>query len=221
LIDLQKVQDAKHIVLRCDKDTFSHANAIYSYLLSLHKKVSLTTEDKIEKRFSFLPWFDKARMTTPSSADYQIDVDADLLEIVDFFKSHNIKLNRKMATSLYSALILEFDNFQSSRCDGITFALASELIAAGAEHQLCREMLTRREPLSRYRLRANLYANMQLQENAKCATLFISEEILDATGAELEDVYLVMDETLKLVNIESVELFCNDKNKIIKLIKDI
>ncbi|WP_457747831.1 DHH family phosphoesterase [Sulfurimonas sp.] len=220
MIDLQKIQDAKHIVIKCDKDSFANANALYSFVLFLHKKVSLVSEQEIQKCFSFLPWFEKLRSATPGSADYTLIAPSDVVVLVEFFTSNSIKINKKMATALYSALLLEYDNFTSKSCNGITFALASKLIELGAEHKLCMREIYQSEPLRLFRLRAILFAAMQLKDNARCATLFISQEILDSCGAQMQDVYLIMKETLKLVNVESVELLDNN-NEIIKLIKDV
>jgi len=220
LIDLQKVQDAKHIVLKCQSSSFAHADALYSFLLSLEKRVSLVTQSEIDRRLSFLPWFKKVRTNLPSSAEYIVEVEADVVGVREFFKRVNFKLNKKIATSLYSALLIEFENFQSSRCDGITFALAAELIESGAEYRVADTMINKREPLALFRLRGQLFLTMRVHNSAKSASLFISDEILEATGASLEDAYLVMKETLKLVHLQSVELR-DSENKIIKLIKDV
>ncbi len=81
----QKLKVAKHIVLilhvNPDVDSFGSASAFYSYVLRLHKKVTLfcATADP-DRRLSGLPWFDTMRHQFPSSADLAICFDCGTVE---------------------------------------------------------------------------------------------------------------------------------------------
>lgn len=77
---LQKIDLANHIVVIAHKDPdidcLGSASAMYTYLLQKHKKVSFfCATSNINKRFSFLPWFEKIRSSFPSSADLAIAFD--------------------------------------------------------------------------------------------------------------------------------------------------
>ncbi len=77
---LQRINQAKHIIVVAhvnpDADSIGSASAMYTYLLTLHKKVSFfCATDAVNQRFSFLPWFDKIRNSFPSSADLLISLD--------------------------------------------------------------------------------------------------------------------------------------------------
>ncbi|MEJ2372627.1 MAG: phosphoesterase, partial [Sulfurimonas sp.] len=85
MVELNQINESKHIVLIADNETFSLANALYSYVLSLHKKVSLVMNENIDKKFAFLPWFDKVRKEIPSSSDLEIKVTLDTLDLFEAF----------------------------------------------------------------------------------------------------------------------------------------
>ncbi len=84
---VKRINSAKHIVvmahLNPDADSLGSASAVYTYLLTLHKKVSFYCASKsIDKKLSFLPWFNKIRDTFPLSVDLAISLDcADISRI--------------------------------------------------------------------------------------------------------------------------------------------
>ena len=77
---IQRIDSAKHIVVMAhinpDADSLGSASAMYTYLLTLHKKVSFFCVSKnINPKLSFLPWTDKLRNSFPVSADLAIALD--------------------------------------------------------------------------------------------------------------------------------------------------
>ena len=222
LIPLQKIQNASHILMRVNSDSFANASVIYSYILTLHKKVSMSYEKDIDNKLSFLPWFSKLRGVSPSSADLVLDISSDSKELFLFLKEHKIKINQKMATALYAGLLKQFASFTSTQCDGTIFAMASELISLKAEYKICLDYLQKRVSLSSLRLKAILLKNLLLKDDARKAYLHICDEDMKVSGGTLEDAYLIMREVLNLVNVSEVLLVKTDENnKIIKNLKEI
>ncbi len=81
----QKLEAAKHIVLilhvNPDADSFGSASAFYSYVLRLHKKVTLfCATPQPDRRLSSLPWFDTMRHQFPSSSDLALCFDCGTVE---------------------------------------------------------------------------------------------------------------------------------------------
>ena len=77
---LNRIKEAKHITVIAhvnpDADSLGSASAMYTYLLTIHKKVSFFCATKdINNKLSFLPWFDKIRDSFPSSSDLAIALD--------------------------------------------------------------------------------------------------------------------------------------------------
>ena len=77
---IKRIDSAKHIVVMAhvnpDADSLGSASAMYTYLLTLHKKVSFFCVSKnINPKLSFLPWFEKVRTSFPASCDLAIALD--------------------------------------------------------------------------------------------------------------------------------------------------
>jgi len=220
-MNIEKITTAKHICIKTDNLSFPNASAFYTYCLTLHKKVSIISIDKIDNKFFYLPWFDKVREVVPSSADMSIDIKSNTSDLFDFFKMNQIKINTKMATSLYSSLLSEYKNFQTKEVDGIVFALASELINLGAEHKLAYDCLTQRIGLNEFRLKAILFKNFILTKDATNADIYISDVELKSTGSIIDDVYPILEVFLTLINVSEVRLLKSDEdNKLVMNIKE-
>ncbi len=220
-INLQKIEDSSHILLVADSSSFFNASALYTYLLTLHKKVSLQTKEELPKKFSFASWFEKSRLLAKSNAEYIVKVNSNTQKLYTFFVENEIKINQKMATSLYAGMLEQFKVFSSAECDGIVFATVSQLIALKAEYKKCNDCLVYSESLSFLRLKSLLLGTLSLKREANVAELFLSEKQLKESGANLEDAYALMDEALRLVHVKEVKLIKSDENnKILKILKE-
>ena len=220
MINLEDIKSAKYIVIEVEFELLCSGSAFYTYLLQLHKKVSLVCNSEIiDDRFSFLPWYDKKKDNTPSSADLVLNLNINGIELFDFFKEKEIKINKKMATAFYASLVYETNGFKTS-LNGTIFAMAKELLELGAEHKICNDFLLDRTTLSCLRLKAILLKNMLLKDDASLAKLSVSDDTLKATGSNLNEAYKIMYEPLKLVYVKEVHLLKSDEdNKILKIIK--
>jgi nanoRNase/pAp phosphatase (c-di-AMP/oligoRNAs hydrolase) len=214
------IEAKKHIVLLCDSNSFGVASALYTYMLMEHKKVSLVGE--VERKFSFLPWFDALRKQEPASADLLIDTrEIAVHKLYSFFVAEGIKINAKMATSLYCAYFLEYKHFTSAECDGMVFAALSKIVELGAAYEMVQKALLYNQPLKLFRLRGYLCQEMQLVENATKALVYFDEMILQKSGAEYSDLEALLEEFLTIAHVEEVLLLKRDENnKIMKKLKD-
>ncbi len=221
MIPLQKLEKLKHIAIENHKNNFPQASILYSLMLLKHKKVSLFAKEE-ERQYTFLPWYEKLRRDEPASADLKISADMNILELYLFLQKHEIKINTKMATAFYAGFLKRYDNFLSPDCDGILFAVLSELIHLGADHQLCVNELVRKVSLSSVRLRSIVFKKVLLRKNARLATACLCEEDFVSSGASWSDVYNIAKELLDLVHVQEVEITKSDeKDKIIKLSKEV
>ena len=224
MIDIKDIDTNRFIAIVVNSSCeLPEASALYTHLLRLHKKVSLVCSDKKNKnRFSFLPWYDKIRDIIPSSADLTIYIDKND-DIYTFFEQNGIKLNQKIATALYASLLIKSDGFIGDNIDGIMFARASYLIAAGAKYKICNRFIIKRTTLAIMKLKSFMFKNIFLTKNATEATFYLCDEDLKATGATLEDAKEIIKEALYLEYLQKVTLIKSDEdNKIVKSIsKDI
>ncbi len=221
MIPLQELEKSKHVLIKSSKNTFAQASVLYSLMLVKHKKVSLFSEEK-ERQYAFLPWYEKLRISEPSSADLKISADIDVFELYTFLQKHEIKINAKMATALYAGFLKRYDNFLSSECNGTVFAALSELIKLGADHRLCVNELTQKIPLSRLRLKSVVFKKVLLKKSAELAYVHLCDEDFESSGAAWEDIYDIAKELLNLAHVQEVEIIKSDeKDKIIKLSKEV
>lgn len=209
---LEQIKDAKHIEIRVESSkNLSGASAFYTYILTLHKKVSLyVPQEKIEDKYSFLAWYDKIKSTPTPSADFTILFDFSASVLYNFLQVNNIKINKKMATALYAMFVEESDGFLKN-LDGTFFAICSQLIENGAEYKRVSYYLLQRGSLAQLRLKADMLLEMKLKNNASLAEFRLDDEILKRTGATLKMAQEIAKEAFSLQYVQTVHLIYNDK----------
>lgn len=217
---LDGIDNAKYVMIVADAKNLSCASALYTHVLRLHKKVSLVCESKnIDNKYSFLPWFEKIKSNRVASADFIIELNNSSLELYDLFKKSNIKINQKMATALYCGLLVDTDGFLNNAVSGTIFAVAKELIECGADYKSCNYFVMKRTTLCSLRLKARMLKKLILQNSAKAAVFFISNDDLKSTGAELENCYDSMQEALMLPHVElAILLDIDNEYEMLKII---
>ncbi|MDH4945356.1 hypothetical protein [Sulfurimonas sp. C5] len=219
MVDLNQITQSKHIVLITDNETFSLANVLYSYILTLHKKVSLISNENIAKKFAFLPWFDKVRSQVPGSSDLEIKVDLQTLKLFQEIQLSEVKINQKMATAFYSSFLIE-DELHSILCNNEKLTVLGELILLGADVTECYKALRMSKSLALFRLKAVMFANFGLQDEATVAEVYVDDTSLKQSGASIEDAIVIAKELLEIAHVNKVVLVKQDENKILKEIKE-
>ena len=211
---IKQIQCATHIEIEVTEECLALGSAFYTYILTQHKKASFVCKTKdINLKYSFLPWFEKLRTTNYSSADLSLQIEGSAKEFFEIFSTLDIKINAKMATALYGALILETDNFTNTKLSGTYFAIASKLVESGADYRLCIENLVKRATLSEFRLKAIMFKKMCLKESARVAFFEISEDDLKSSGTTIEDAELIMKDSFNLAYVEKAVLIYEKKKK--------
>lgn len=214
-----KKESIKHIVIVLKNnpsiDSLACGNALYSYFLSLHKKVSFyCSKFDFDLNVNFLPWTKKLKMSYPSSADYIVKVGSSI-ELFKYFTSRNIKLNIKMSTSLYAGLI-DVTNGFTKIVDGIVFAMAEVLVRNRADVNLCNENLLNYQSLAIFRLKTILLKKIEIIKGGTLAVFKLEDSDLDASGAKVRDANVVVKEALSLPTVKSVIVLYKNKEIIRK-----
>ena len=216
MVSLNTIDESKNITILTDNNSFGDASALYTYVLRLHKKVSLVnTESQMKINLSCIPWLDKVKKTLSKSSDLIIDLKENKQVLYELFKKHDIKINEKMATALYASYLQKPDSYS----DNQNLLALSELISLGADHHKCVLGLKKSLPLALFRIKAILFATLVLYDDAKVALMSINKGDLQKTGASMDDVNLVMIETLNIVHVQRVVLVDEEnENKLVKII---
>ncbi len=215
MIKLEEIENAGHIVIVTNNATFPLANVVYSYLLTLHKKISLTSVEPITRKFAFLPWFDKVRFQLPASVDMQLNVEQESIALYRFFQEKSIKINTKMATSFYAALLLE-DEKESVLYDGEKLLIIDELLKLGANSEVCYSFLREQKSLALFRLKALIFAEFILKDEGKTAQVHLNDSMLKQSGANLQDALKIAVELLEIVHVEYVVVFDQNNKEIFR-----
>ena len=214
----QEIESAKKVEIVATSKYLFVASALYTYVLTCHKKVSLVCEEQdIEYKFSCMPWFDKIKMRPSPSAGITIVIEHSAYDLYIYLKRESIKINKKIATALYGALLYETKGLLQA--DGMDLAFGSELIELGADYLLCRKYLVEHVTLGRLRLKSQMLEKMLLVNNAQVALFFIDKEMLQATRTEMSDALTIMQEAFGLPYVESVILLHSDReNEVVKIL---
>lgn len=116
--------------------------------------------------------------------------------VYDYFVANGIKINAKMALSLYAGLLDDSKCFSAPECSAKIFQMAHALIELGADHPLCIEWLYQRRSLASLRMRGILLKQMKLLGDGRLAVFEVSSSLLEETGATVTECKSVLDEAL-------------------------
>ncbi len=136
--------------------------------------------------------------------------------LFNFFKQNEIKINKKMATALYAGLLDDSDGFLHKSVDGTTFAMALELIASGAEINICNKQIMKNSSLSALRLKGLMLKNMSLELDARVAVFCVSKEDIRSCGADARDCEGALEESLHLPYVEVALLVRENSDSTLK-----
>lgn len=204
-----KLEFSKHIVVVLDADSsinmVASCSAIYTYCLQLHKKVTFYSDGfKLPPNLKFLPWVDKLKTSYPSSADVEIKAICSYTLFNYFYKS-DIKINQKMATSLYAG-ILDFSDGFKRNISSKLFEIAKILVESGADVGLCTKNLLNFNTLADLRLKSILLDKMILKDEAKVGYIELLEDDMKKSGADIGCLEKIAYDILSLPTVEVVKI---------------
>jgi phosphoesterase RecJ-like protein len=123
--------------------------------------------------------------------------------LYNFFVANDVKINGKMALSLYAGLMDDSKCFSSPACSTKTFAIAQRLIELGADHSMCVEWLYRRRSLASLRIKGILLKQMSVVAQGRLAVFDVSLSLLEETGAVEVECKRVLDEALGMRSVQA------------------
>lgn len=97
-----------------------------------------------------------------------------------------VPMDAAMATAIYAALVNDTGCFRHSNTDVPVFALASRLLAAGADSKDVNRRLLDEKPLAMVRLQAHALDKIQVLAGGKAALVAVAADDLKAYGAGWE-----------------------------------
>ncbi len=120
------------------------------------------------------------------------------------------------ATCFYTALLSDTRYFTTSSVTEDVFEVAKQFVSLGAKpHEISRHF-TQRRPLSSLRILEKALHSLTLHKDAKIATLKVSKEDIEATGASVPDMEGIVDYARSLATVE-VALFAMELKEGIRI----
>lgn len=123
--------------------------------------------------------------------------------VYDYFVANGIKINGKIALSLYAGLIDDSKCFSAPKCNAKTFMMAHSLIELGADHAMCVEWLYRRRSLASLRIHGFLLKEMKLLADGQLALFEVPLSVLEESGAIVSECKRVLDEALGMRSVKA------------------
>ena len=121
--------------------------------------------------------------------------------LFDLFNLEKIKINPKMATSLYAGLLDDSHAFLSPKSDARSFKMAESLVDSGAALQVCADALFHFNSLAGLRLKALMLAQMQLLQEAQVVLHLVSREMMLESGAREVDCEPALEESMGMPHV--------------------
>lgn len=143
------------------------------------------------------------------------DAKASTAELLyEVFEAENINISKNIAQCLYVGIYDDSIAFTTPRVDGRTFEIVNELVQTGINISETADKLLRRDSLSRYRVMPKILNTLQLSSEGKVATVYLDNEWLKETGAQISECDDVVNMILNMAIVQMVCYFRVIKGKI-------
>jgi phosphoesterase RecJ-like protein len=111
-------------------------------------------------------------------------------------------IKKDTATCFYTALLSDTRYFTTTSMNEEVFNVARDLVKAGAVPNEIAYHFTQRRPLSSLRILEKALSSLSLYHEARIATLMVTKEEIEATGAIVPDLEGIVDYGRSLATVE-------------------
>ena len=136
--------------------------------------------------------------------------------LYDLFRSSAIKINPKMATSLYAGLLDDSQGFTTAKTDDKSFLMAADLLKCGADIALCSQSLMKTMSLAAMRLKGQMLQQARLMHDGRIVVSLVTKTMMEETGARQVDCEAALEESLYLPSVEVAVMLRENKDGSIK-----
>ena len=136
--------------------------------------------------------------------------------IYKLLKEMGSEITVRIAESLYTGLSTDTGNFQYSNTTAETHRIAADLLECGVDHTGITVKLYQTVPLRKLQTQTAILDRMEILADGKSAISYVTQEMLDKLGAQMDDAEGSID---LLRNIEGVEIaaFLKEKGDCVKV----
>lgn len=128
-----------------------------------------------------------------------------------------VELDAPMATAIYAAVVNDTGCFRHSNTDAFVFALATRLLAAGADSKDVNRRLLDEKPLAMVRLQAHVLDGVKVLAGGKAALVAVAAADLKAYGAGWEDTDGLAESLRSIAGVEVSAMLREEGPQLAKL----
>ena len=121
--------------------------------------------------------------------------------LFQLFVRGGFHIGRNSATCLYTSIMTDTGNFRYSNTTAETFHVAGELVKLGADPAAISAEIYSNLPHSRYRLLASALNTLTLSDNGAIATIKVTREMMEKTGASPDDTDGIVNYTATIKGV--------------------
>ncbi len=136
--------------------------------------------------------------------------------IFDLARALGREITPDCATCLYTAIVTDTGSFRYDSTSSHTFAVAGELVALGVRPDVMADRLFDNYSVGRLRLLQRVLATLELYDNNRIAVIRVTEEMLRATGATMEDTENFIN-LPRAVHTVQVAVFLKEKGEVVSV----
>ena len=126
--------------------------------------------------------------------------------VLRLMRRAGVKIDRDVAQCIYTTLVVDTGFFKYSSTTAESFALASELVKAGAEPWTVSKNMEESHPASRMKLLALSLASLEIGCGGRYASMEVSQQMLSKAGAtmELSDEFATYPRAIEGVEVSAL-----------------
>lgn len=126
--------------------------------------------------------------------------------IYRLIKELDVKIDNAIAHALYTAILTDTGSFLFQNTNCAAFTIASEMVANGADPYIVAQYVYATYSLGRLKLLNMVLDTIDLSENGRLSTMFLSQKMLMETGTQLEDIYGLVNYAKHIEDVEVAAL---------------
>lgn len=127
--------------------------------------------------------------------------------IYHLVKALQVPLTPEISTNLYVAILTDTGSFQFSNTRSETFAVASDLVASGADPSAIAQAVYMNQPYSKIQLLARTLNTLQMHPSGQIAWISLSREMLEQTGASKHETEGLVNYPLSIEGVTLAAFF--------------
>ncbi|MCI5720946.1 MAG: bifunctional oligoribonuclease/PAP phosphatase NrnA [Firmicutes bacterium] len=132
--------------------------------------------------------------------------------IYHLIKTMGLQIDQKIGEALFAAITTDTGNFQYSNTTEETHRIVAELYSYGIDANRVSIEIYENNRIQRLKITSRILATLQTVSDGRCAICYVTQDMLDETGALMEETEGVVQQLRGISGVE-VAVFLKEKDK--------